>query len=83
MHWFHLTGIIGDDGVTPREELTIRWVKSSGGTGVVTFEDVYSPVTRAQFSEAGTYILRLTVRDDDFNKSFDELVVTVTEPVVV
>jgi hypothetical protein len=81
--WLDLTGIIGDDGATPREELTIRWVKSSGGTGVVTFEDFYSPVTRAQFSEAGTYILRLTVRDDDFNKSFDELVVTVTEPVVV
>jgi hypothetical protein len=79
--WLDLPGIIGDDGSTPLEALTIRWTKSSGGSGIVTFEDDRSPVTRAQFSQAGRYILRLTVRDGDFNRSFDEVVVTVTEPI--
>jgi hypothetical protein len=81
--WLNLAGVIGNDGSTPLDALTIRWVRSSGGSGTVTFENDRSAVTRVQFSQAGRYVLRLTVRDADFNKSFDELVVTVTEPIAV
>jgi hypothetical protein len=80
--WLDLAGVVSDDGFPSPGTLAIRWVRSSGGAGTVTFEDDRSPVTRVQFSQAGRYILRLSANDGEF-RSFDELLVTVTEPLVV
>jgi hypothetical protein len=79
--WLDLSGTVRDDGLPSPGALAIRWVRSSGGLGTITFEDDRSPVTRVQFSEPGRYVLRLSANDGEF-RSFDELTVTVTESVV-
>jgi hypothetical protein len=79
--WLDLSGTVRDDGLPLPGTLAIRWVRSSGGSGTVSFEDDRSPVTRVQFDQPGRYILRLSANDGEF-RSFDELTVTVTESVV-
>jgi hypothetical protein len=79
--WLDLSGVVRDDGRPSPGALAIRWVRSSGSSAPTTYEDDRSPVTRVQFSEPGRYVLRLSANDGEF-RSFDELTVTVTEPVV-
>jgi hypothetical protein len=79
--WLDLAGVVRDDDLPSPGALAIRWVRSSGSFGTITFEDDRSPVTRVQFVEPGRYVLRLSVNDGEY-RSFDELTVTVTEPVV-
>jgi hypothetical protein len=68
-----LAGVVSDvDG----QALATGWTQVSG-PGSVTFADAASPVTTANFTETGTYLLRLTA-DDGYAQTFDEVTVTVT-----
>jgi len=59
-----LDGTVTDDGL-PTSNLTIDWSVVSGpGSGIVAFTGGTGSVdTRASFTEAGRYVLRLTVSD--------------------
>ena len=70
-----LRGSVTDDG-KPSNKLTIAWSKVSG-PGNVTFANASSPTTTAQFSAAGSYVLRLTASDGALSAS-DDVSVTVT-----
>ncbi|MGC4016594.1 MAG: Calx-beta domain-containing protein [Luteolibacter sp.] len=74
-----LAGTASDDGkpVSPGT-LATTWTKASG-PGTVTFGNASTPVTSASFSQAGTYVLRLT-GDDGEVKTFDDMTATVTSP---
>jgi hypothetical protein len=73
-----LDGTVTDDGQPSPGTLTTTWSQISGQPGTVTFGDPGSVNTTASFSQAGTYVLRLTA-DDGALSSFDELTVTVTD----
>ncbi|MCA9246209.1 MAG: putative Ig domain-containing protein [Planctomycetales bacterium] len=62
-----LNGSIGDDGL-PSGTLTSVWTKFSG-PGSVTFGDAAQPVTTAQFSAPGVYVLQLTASDGSLQTS--------------
>jgi hypothetical protein len=70
---------VADDGL-PSAQLWTTWSKFSG-PGTVTFGNASSANTTAQFSVAGTYVLRLTVSDGSLS-SFSDLTVTVLAAVV-
>ncbi|MEX2317369.1 MAG: DNRLRE domain-containing protein [Pirellulales bacterium] len=74
-----LHGAASDDNVPPAA-LTTAWSKFSG-TGNVTFADASMLDTTADFSAAGTYVLRLTAFDGLLT-TFDELTVNVLPPLV-
>ncbi len=69
-----LTGSATDDG-KPNGTLTTMWSKTTG-PGSVTFGNANALNTSASFSQAGTYVLRLTASDGALS-TFDELTVTV------
>jgi len=72
-----LSGSASDDGLpNPPGALTTTWSQVSG-PGTVTFGDASSLSTTADFSAAGTYVLRLTA-DDAGLSTQDELTVTVS-----
>lgn len=73
-----LNGSVVDDGLPRNATVTSQWSMVSG-PGLVTFADASSPATTATFSEAGTYVLRLTATDTALTAS-DEVIVTVTPP---
>ena len=70
-----LSGTATDDGLPAGSSLSVTWSRASG-PGPVTFEDATKLATRAAFSVAGVYTLRLTVTDGDETVS-DDLTVTV------
>ena len=71
-----LDGTVTDDGLpNPPGYPTTLWTKQTG-PGIVTFDDPLAVDTTASFSEAGTYVLRLTAHDGEF-MTYDELVVAV------
>jgi hypothetical protein len=71
-----LDGTVTDDGLpNPPGTLTTLWSKISG-PGSVTFGDPTAVDTTASFSEAGTYVLRLSASDSGLS-AFDELTITV------
>jgi len=72
-----LNGSATDDG-QPNGSLTSTWTKVTG-PGKVTFANASQPVTNAQFSQAGTYTLRLTANDGQLSAT-DNVVITVTAP---
>jgi len=75
-----LDGAVSHDGLPdPPGEMTITWSQVSG-SGVVTFTDAFTVHTTASFSEADTYVLRLTADDGELTAS-DE--VTITVPAVL
>jgi hypothetical protein len=75
-----LSGFVSDDRLPQSPGLlTIVWTRVSG-PGNVTFANAASASTTAQFSAAGTYVLRLSATDGEL-EGFDELTVTVTQPV--
>ena len=73
-----LGGNASDDGLPGA--LTTTWSKRSG-PGTVSFADAAAEATTAGFSAPGTYVLRL-VADDAQVKTFDEVTVTTSVPMV-
>ncbi|UJS17547.1 MAG: hypothetical protein L3J17_00415 [Candidatus Jettenia sp.] len=71
-----LNGTVTDDGLpNPPGVVTTTW-SVVNGPGTVTFADVNAVDTTASFSDAGTYVLRLTADDSALTAS-DELTVVV------
>jgi hypothetical protein len=76
-----LDGMVTDDGMPdPPGVVSSTWSRVSG-SGVVTFTDPYTVDTTADFSEADTYVLRLTADDGELTAS-DEVTVVVIEKVI-
>jgi RHS repeat-associated protein len=71
----NLLATVTDDGLPIPANLTFIWSKISGA-GNVTFSDISSPQTTAQFSNVGEYILRLSVFDGEFATT-DDLIILV------
>ncbi|HSE08346.1 MAG TPA: hypothetical protein VLB29_06750 [Nocardioidaceae bacterium] len=72
-----LDGTVNDDGLpNPPGATTVTWSKVSG-PGTVTFGNAAAVDTTASFSEAGSYVLRLSA-DDGALTTADEVVVTVS-----
>jgi RHS repeat-associated protein len=57
-----LNGTVADDGFPAGATVSTFWSQLSG-PGVVTFNEINNPVTRAIFSTPGTYVLRLSAND--------------------
>ena len=57
-----LNGTVADDGFPAGATITTFWSQLSG-PGLVTFNEINNPVTRAIFSTPGTYVLRLSAND--------------------
>jgi hypothetical protein len=73
-----LNGTVLDDGLPdPPGAVTTLWSQVSG-TGTVTFGDASVADTTASFSEAGSYVLRLTAGDGELAAS-DEVTILVFE----
>lgn len=68
----------GTDPDGPNATLTYQWSKFSG-PGAVTFGSGQQPATSATFSQAGVYVLRLTVNDGE-HTDIDDVTVHVFEP---
>lgn len=73
-----LNGSVTDDGLPRNASVNSSWSMASG-PGLVAFANPASPATTATFSEAGTYVLRLTATDTALTAS-DETIITVTPP---
>ena len=72
-----LGGTVSDDGLPiPPGAVTTTWSQVSG-PGTVTFGDAAAVDTAATFSEAGTYVLRLTADDRELTTS-DEVTIVAT-----
>jgi len=70
-----LNGTVTDDGLPTGSTLTILWSKFSG-PGTVAFANPNAASTTAIFSQAGTYVLRLSASDTQLSSS-DDVTVTV------
>jgi len=70
-----LDGTVTDDGL-PSGTVTTTWSKVNG-PGTVTFSNPNAVDTTATFSQADTYVLRLTA-DDGLLQAFDDVTMTVT-----
>ncbi|MEO0513828.1 MAG: kelch repeat-containing protein [Planctomycetota bacterium] len=76
-----LDGTVTDDGLPSPGSVTAAWTLENGPVGgVAAFGDDTAINTTVSFDLAGTYVLRLTADDGDLT-AFDELTVTVTDPV--
>jgi beta-glucanase (GH16 family) len=76
----NLNGSASDDGKPSPATLTTAWSKFSGpATGSVTFGNANQASTTVSFSEAGTYVLRLTATDGELTRT-DDVTITVTAP---
>jgi PKD repeat protein len=77
-----LDGLVSDDGFpTSPGRLTLTWSQVSG-PGTTSFSDRHSSFTTAQFSQGGTYVLRLTA-DDGAIASHDDVTIQVNQPPTV
>ena len=72
-----LDGTVSDDNLPAPANLTSTWSKFSG-PGNVSFDNANAIDTTASFTQAGTYVLRLTASDGDLSH-FDEMTVIVEE----
>ncbi|HWS87495.1 MAG TPA: RHS repeat-associated core domain-containing protein [Pyrinomonadaceae bacterium] len=70
-----LEGVVTDDGLPAGSSLSVAWGKLSG-PGEVVFANPAAAATSAVFKEPGTYVLRLTANDSEFEAA-DEVTVTV------
>ena len=57
-----LSGTVADDGFPAGATVSTFWSQLSG-PGVVTFNEINNPITKAIFSTPGTYVLRLSAND--------------------
>ncbi|UCB42209.1 MAG: PKD domain-containing protein [Dehalococcoidales bacterium] len=71
-----LDGTVSDDGL-PDGTLVTTWTQVSG-PGVVVFGDAGAVDTTAIFADIGTYLLRLTADDGEFQVS-DDVIVSVID----
>jgi RHS repeat-associated protein len=69
-----LTGTTVDDGLPVGGTLNSNWTKVSG-PGAVTFGNAATAATTASFTNAGTYVLRLTAGDSQLTSSDDVTVI--------
>ena len=69
-----LNGYVSDDGLPRNNELSCTWTKVSG-PGEVVFAEPHAAVTRASFSDPGTYVLRLSATDGPKSAS-DQVTIT-------
>lgn len=77
-----LAGTVTDDGL-PANTLSTTWSVFSG-PGAVTFGNANTASTAAAFSNAGTYVLRLTANDGSLAASADvSVTVAANQPPVV
>ena len=76
----NLSGTVSDDGLPTGGALTSLWTKVNG-PGTVTFDDPQQAATKAAFSDAGIYTLRLTGNDSQLTSS-DEVTIAVNDGVV-
>jgi hypothetical protein len=76
-----LDGTVFDDGLPSPPMPTALWSMVSG-PGAVAFANAGSPATTVTFSQAGTYVLRLTVSDGALSGS-DDVTVTVNPSTAV
>lgn len=72
----NLQGVVADDGLPAGGRLTSLWTKISG-PGTVLFGNAAQAATAATFSQAGTYLLRLTASDTQLTNT-DDVTITVT-----
>jgi RHS repeat-associated protein len=72
----NLQGSVSDDGLPEGGSLSAVWMLVSG-PGQLMFDDPYNPETSVHFSMAGTYVLRLTVRDTLATNSAETVVTVV------
>lgn len=76
-----LSATASDDGLpNPPAQLTVSWSKLEGN-GTVTFSAQTSLITEASFSQAGTYVLRVSVSDNELIAT-DEITVIVNPAAV-
>ena len=74
-----LDGTVSDDGLpNPPGALTAGWSAGSG-PGPVSFQDPSAVDTRATFTTAGSYVLRLSVSDGELSAT-DSVQITVQAP---
>jgi hypothetical protein len=71
-----LVGAVSDDGLPG--PVTMAWAKASG-PGSVTFGSAANATTTANFSQPGTYVLRLSASDGQLSAQ-DEVIITVQAP---
>jgi RHS repeat-associated protein len=77
-----LNGTVADDGFPAGATVNTFWSQLSG-PGVVTFNEINNPVTRAMFPAAGTYVLRLSANDTHRIGSDDIQVTVNASPALV
>ncbi|MPZ94474.1 MAG: hypothetical protein GEU96_06020 [Propionibacteriales bacterium] len=77
-----LAGTVTDDGLPASPGAVATTWTTTSGPGTVTFTDAAAAATSASFDAAGVYVLRLTATDGSL-EAFDEVTVTVTDPVPV
>lgn len=70
-----LSGAASDDGLPQGGALSVSWTKATG-PGAVSFSSPNALTTNATFTDAGTYVLRLTASDTLLTAS-DEVTITV------
>jgi len=76
-----LDATVTDDGnPNPPGQVIVTWSKQSG-PGEVVFGDAHAADTTASFSQAGTYVLRLSATDSQWT-SEDDVTITVDAPVI-
>lgn len=73
-----LNGTATDDNLPQGSSLTFNWSKTSGD-GEVFFSNPNSLSTTATFSQAGTYVLRLTASDGALSSSDDVTIIVIAE----
>jgi hypothetical protein len=73
-----LDGLVNDDGLPADGTLDIQWTAQSG-PGSVFFDDETDPATRAVFTKAGTFVLRLTASDGEL-VTYDEVTIVLEKP---
>jgi RHS repeat-associated protein len=66
----NLQGSVQDDGLPAGSTISARWSAVSG-PGTVSFADASAPITSANFSRPGSYVLRLTANDSQLQASDD------------
>lgn len=72
-----LDGTVSDDGLPNSPgHVTTTWTKVSG-PGSVSFGDASAVDTTAQFTQAGSYVVRLTATDGELT-TYDDLTITVS-----
>jgi hypothetical protein len=74
-----LTGTVTDDGLPTGSTLVVAWSKVSG-PGAVQFAPENAAQTAIAITQAGTYVLRLTVSDGEFQVTDDVTVIVNAEP---